>query len=360
MSVILNRRGALAFGLSAATTACATSRKGPEVILCDGGSFWGRAQRRAFYKPFEEETGIRVRTVPFVMPGKLRTSIEQGRPVIDVADISGAELPRFERDGLLAPVDLRGFDPQDIAALGPRKPRKHALPSFYASTVLAYRQELFPGREPAGWAAMWDTARHPGERMLGSGLMGQMAATFEIALLADGVSPERLYPLDWDRAIRALRRLRPSVARYWLSSGDALQMLNEQNVVIGNIWNGPVDTPEARDAGSLYTWNQGILQGGYWAIPRGAPNHANALRFMAFALRPDRQAHFASLIGYSPANQRAFVLLPPGRTAHLPTAPQNLTRQIMQDDEWWAKEDRPGITNVALSVKLWETEVVGK
>lgn len=360
MSAVLDRRTALTLALGAATAACSPTRKGPEVILCDGGSFWGRAQRRAFYKPFEAETGIHVRTVPFVMSGKLRTSIEQGRPVIDVADISGADLPRFERDGLLASIDKRGFDPLDIAAIGPRKPREYAMPSFYASTVLAYRQELFPGREPGGWAEMWDAARYPGDRMLGSGLMGQMAATFEIALLADGVPADRLYPLDWDRAIRALRRIRPSVARYWLSSGDALQMLNEQNVAMGNIWNGPIDTPEARDAGSLFTWNQGILQGGYWAIPKGAPNHANALRFMAFALRPDRQAHFAQLIGYSPANRRAFDLLPPERLAHMPTAPANLARQIMQDDAWWAQEDRAGVTNLALSVKLWETQVVGR
>ncbi|MFT4248466.1 MAG: ABC transporter substrate-binding protein [Pseudomonas sp.] len=354
------RRCLAGLGAGLALSACARRGAGDEVILCDGGSFWGRAQRRAFYQPFERATGIRVRTVPFVMPGKLRTSIEQRRPVIDVADLSGAELPRFERDGMLAEIDHGAFDPADLAALAPLPAGRFALPSFYASTVLAYRAEAFGGRAPSGWAALWDTRRHPGPRMLASGLMGQMGATFEVALLADGVAAERLYPLDWDRAVRSLRRLRPAIARYWLSSGDALQMLNEQNAVAGNLWNGPIDTPEARDAGSRFTWDQGIVQGGYWAIPKGAPNAANALRFMAFALAPERQAHFARLIGYSPSNQRAFALLDPARIAHLPTAPANLARQIMQDDRWWAREDRPGLTNIALAVKLWESAVAVK
>jgi len=358
MSLLLDRRQALSLALLPALAACRPRDDGNEVILSDGGSFWGRAQRRAFYEPFEAATGIRVRTVPFVMPGKLRTGIEQGRPIIDVADMSGAELPRFERDGLLTRVDRRAFDPEDLAGLAPLPAREFALPSFYASTVFAYREELFPDREPSGWADMWDVARRPGPRMLASGLMGQMGATFEAALLADGVRPDRLYPLDWDRAVRSLLRLRPNVVKYWLSSGEALQMLNEQNAVAGNIWNGPIDTPEAQDAGSKFTWNQGILQAGYWVIPKGAPHAANALRFMAFALAPERQAHFAQLIGYSPANSRALALLSAERRTHMPTAPANLSRQLLQNDAWWAQEDRPGLTNIALSVKLWESEVV--
>lgn len=353
----IDRRNLLAMALAPALADCRTAGGGNEVILTDGGSFWGRAQRHAFYDPFEKATGIRVRTVPFAMPGKLRTSIEQGRPILDVADISGAELPRFERDGLLTRIDRRAFDPLDLAAMAPLPPRDYAMPAFYVSCVMAYRAELFGAREPSGWRDLWDVARHPGPRMLASGLMGQMGATFEVALLADGVSPDRLYPLDWDRAIRSLRRLRPNVIKYWLSSGDALQMLNEENAVAGNLWNGPIDTPEARDAGTLYTWNQGILQAGYWAIPKGAPNAHNALKFLAFALSPERQAHFARLIAYSPANTRALALLDAARLAHMPTAPANLARQTIQNDGWWASEDRPGMTNLELGVKLWETEV---
>jgi putative spermidine/putrescine transport system substrate-binding protein len=357
----LTRRAVLRMATSAvgiaALSGCRTRSSREEVILTEGGSFWGRAQHEAFYRPFEQATGIRVRTVPFVMAGKLRTSIEQGRPLLDVADMSGADVPAFVRDGLLAPIDKRALNPADLAALVPLPAQECAVPSFYASTVLAYRRELFPEREPEGWAAVWDVAHRPGPRMLASGALGQMGATFEIALLADGVSLEKLYPLDWDRAIRSLTRLRASIAKFWLSSGEALQLLNEGEASAGNIWNGPIDRPEAQNMGSLFTWNQGILQAGYWAIPHGAPHAENALRFLTFALRPEQQAHFARLIGYSPSNSAALRLLTPQRATHMPTASANLHRQVIQNYDWWASEEQPGVTNLAHAVRLWESWV---
>ena len=83
MAAPLSRRAALGLLAAPALVGCGRAG-GEEVILTDGGSFWGRAQRRAFYDPFERATGIRVRTVPFAMPGKLRTSIEQGRPIVEL------------------------------------------------------------------------------------------------------------------------------------------------------------------------------------------------------------------------------------------------------------------------------------
>ncbi len=333
---------------------CRSSSPREEVILTEGGSFWGRAQHAAFYRPFQSETGIRVRTVPFVMPGKLRASIVQKRPIIDVADMSGADLPSFVHDGLLEPIDFSVFNSTDLATLAPLKAKEYAVPSLYASTVFAYRRELFSDREPSGWPDLWDFVHRPGSRMLASGTLGQMGATLEVALLADGVELPRLYPLDWDRAIRSLNRIKGQIAKYWLSSGEALQMLNERNAVAGNIWNGPADTVEARSGGTLFTWNQGVLQGGYWVIPKNAPHRENALRFMAFALRPERQAHFSRLIGYGPANAAALPLLGAQRATHMPTAPANLARQVLQNYDWWAHEDKPGVTNLALAVSLWE------
>lgn len=357
-----SRRQFLKTGAAAAVSTFLVGCRGKathreEVILTEGGSYWGRAQHAAYYRPFEQATGIRVRTVPFVMPGKLRTSIEQKRPIIDVADMSGADLPAFVHDNLLTPIDRRYFDPKDLAALAPLPAQTCAIPSMYAATVLAYRRELFATHEPSGWAEAFDLQRYVGPRMLASGSLGQMGATFEVALLADGVAPDKLYPLDWDRALRSLTRIRSSIAKYWMSGGEALQLLNQGEAVAGNIWNGHIDTPEARNVGSLFTWNQGIVQAGYWAIPRGAPHTENAHRFLAFALAPERQAHFARLIGYSPANAAALAWLTPQRLAHMPTAPANLSRQLLQNYDWWASEARPGVTNLALAVRLWETWV---
>lgn len=325
-----------------------------EVIVCDGGGSWGRAQRLAFHEPFARETGVRVRTVPFVMPGKLRTSIEQKKPVIDVADLGAAELPRFIRDGLLTPIDKSAFDPADLAALAPVKATEYAVPSLYSAIVLAYRNDVLKGREPSGWQDFWKVAAQGGPCSLATGTLGVMGATFPIALLGDGVLPKDLYPIDWDRLFRSLDRIKPHIRKFWASGGEPVQMLADRNVVMSSAWNGRIEMEQASQTNVRFTWNQALTGTGYWTVPKGAQNRENAFRFMAFALRPDRQAHFSELNGYGPANASAFKLLSPERAALMPNSPDALARGIEGNEAWWAKEDRPGETNADLAVRLWE------
>ena len=328
--------------------------KAGEVIVCDGGGSWGRAQRLAFYEPFTRATGVRVRTVPYVMPGKLRTSIEQRRPVIDVADLNGAELPRFIRDGLLSRIDRSAFDPTDLANLAPLKATEYAVPSLYSSIVLAYRNDVLGGREPGGWRDFWNVAARGEPCSLATGTLGVMGSTFPIALLGDGVAAENLYPLDWDRLFRSLDRIKPHVRKFWAAGGEPVQMLADRNVVMSSAWNGRIDVEQAQQTGVRFTWNQGIMGAGFWTVPKGARNRENAFRFMAFALRPDRQAHFSELNGYGPANAAALSLLSPERVALMPSSPDALARGINANVDWWAREDRPGETNADLAVRLWE------
>ena len=58
---------------------------------------------------------------------------------------------------------------------------------------------------PASWADFWDVKRFSGPR----GLRNNPRGTLEIALLADGISAEKLYPLNLDRAFAKLDELRP-------------------------------------------------------------------------------------------------------------------------------------------------------
>ncbi|HEX7875204.1 MAG TPA: ABC transporter substrate-binding protein [Sphingobium sp.] len=357
-----SRRTLMKGGVALAATllaGCGTRSGGKagEVIVSDGGGSWGRAQRLAFHEPFMRETGIRVRTVPFVMPGKLRTSIEQKKPVIDVADMGAVDLPRFVHDGLLTPIDRSAFDPADLDGLSPVKASEYAVPALYSAIVLAYRTDILGGREPAGWQDFWNVAAQGGGRSLATGTLGVMGATFPIALLGDGVAPKDLYPLDWDRLFRSLDTIKPHIRKFWASGGEPVQMLADRNVVMSSAWNGRIDMAQAAQTNIRFTWNQALTGAGYWAVPKGAQNQENAFRFMAFALRPDRQAHFSELNGYGPANAAAFKLLSPERAALMPNSPDALARSIDGNEAWWAKEDRPGETNADLAVRLWEAWV---
>ena len=92
-------------------------------------------------------------------------------------------------------------------------------------------------------------------------------------------------------------------------------------------------------------------------MPKGAANPENAMKFLAFVSRPDRQAEFADLITYGPTNSRAFSLVKPERALVLPTAPLLADQQVVQDYDFWAAEVRPGFNNQQHATELWEAWV---
>ena len=69
-----------------------------------GGS-WTAAEEAAFFKPFTEQTGIRVRTVAPVSYAKLKAQVQSGNYEWDITAITQADLLRAEREGLVEPVD---------------------------------------------------------------------------------------------------------------------------------------------------------------------------------------------------------------------------------------------------------------
>src|SRR5437867_8251975 len=69
-----------------------------------GGS-WTAAEEAAFFKPFTEATGIRVRTVAPVSYAKLKAQVQSGSYEWDVTAITQADLLRADREGLVEPID---------------------------------------------------------------------------------------------------------------------------------------------------------------------------------------------------------------------------------------------------------------
>ena len=327
------------------------------VIVFDGGGAWGKAQHAAYFAPFEKETGIRVVAAPRGPAGKFRASILAGAPAYDVSDISAGLLGTFTKEKLLLPIDYQYFDPADRAAFKPVAAGEYMVPALFYSLVVAYSTARFKTRAPADWAQLWDTKAFPGQRTLAAGNRGAGGGTFEVALLADGVTPDRLYPLDFPRALRSLDRIRPAILKFWDAGAEPVQLMIDGDVAAGSAWNGRILDMTAQGAKLGLSWEQGILQWDAWVVPKGARNRENAMKFLAFAARPDRQAQFAELIAYGPTNARAYDLIKPDRAKVLPTAPAQRGRQIVQNYDFWAADARPGVTNDQRATELWEAWV---
>ena len=129
--------------------------------------------------------------------------------------------------------------------------------------------------------------KFPGRRAL----RNHPIATLEAALMADGVAPDKLYPLDVDRAFRKLEEIKPDITVWWTSGAQSAQLLNDGEVDMVMAWNGRVSALVNEGAKVGFTYNQGVLQSTSLCILKDAPNLATAVRFLNEAVDPVNQAN---------------------------------------------------------------------
>jgi putative spermidine/putrescine transport system substrate-binding protein len=330
-----------------------------EVVVYDGGGAWGDAKRIAYFEPFEAETGIKVIAEPRTEDGAVRASIMAGAPRYDVGILSGGSSPSFARDGLLTPIDYSYFEQADIDGFEAVPPAEFSVPHIIYSLLIAYDSDAFPNGGPQSWADVWDVEKFPGGRSIGPGTWAADAATFEAALMADGVAPADLYPLDWERAFKSLDRLKPSIVKFWDSGAEGPQLIIDKQISAGSAWNGRIAAANEQGAKIGFTWNQGVLQYDNWIVPKGAANLDNAWKFLAFSARPENQAKFVENILYAPPNARAYDFLSAERAKLLPTSPEAVGQQFVQNYEFWNTPRDDGTHNNQYAVAQWEKWLAG-
>ncbi|TGV78311.1 extracellular solute-binding protein, partial [Mesorhizobium sp. M2D.F.Ca.ET.145.01.1.1] len=102
---------------------------------------------------------------------------------------------------------------------------------------------------------------------------------WEEALLADGVSPDKLYPMDIDRVFASLDKIKPHIRKWWSSGSEIQQMLHDKVVDIAQSYDGRALLLIDQGAATEINRNQAKLQWDYWVIPKGSPNAKAAQKF---------------------------------------------------------------------------------
>ncbi len=307
--------------------------RGGEVIVRTPGGAYDDVMRRHVYDPFTRETGVTVIPVAATV-AKLLAMFRANNVELDLIDTGDGPLVTLARLGALAPVEYgswRWSRPDDVAA---DYRREHHVANFTYASVLAYSKETFPtGNHPKSWAEFWDAGRFPGPRMLSD--MATGSPDLEFALLADGVPKDRLYPMDLERAFRALTRLRPNIRRFWDTGAISAQLLSDKEVVLGSIWNGRLQTIIDRGAPLGFEWNEHMIQVQALGVFKDARNRANAQRLIDFMMQPQVQAAYARDLQYGPTNLKAFEGLPPDQLERMPGSPRSRELGFIRSVDWW-------------------------
>lgn len=301
-----------------------------ELTVADVGAEPSVAMRHAFYDPFERETGVRINAVPHEADPvtQFRLMVDTRSYLWDVCMLNTAHVAQLEVEGdYLERIDIPVSDTSDFLP-GMVSPTWMGF-SVYA-VMMAWQTAHFPQGGPRDWGDFWDVRRFPGRRSL----CRSPTFTLELALLADGVAPAKLYPLDVERAFASLRRIKDHIAIWWANGAQNTFILESDEVDLSDTWSARAQSARAAGAPLSLLWN-GLYDVDGWGVPKGSPRAGLARTFIRFCARADRQAEYARYIANGPTNRKAFSFLSRQRAIELPTSPENFSGLTAFDSRWW-------------------------
>jgi putative spermidine/putrescine transport system substrate-binding protein len=304
------------------------AQTGRRLVVVSWGGPYQAAERQAVFAPFEKETGVRIVEQTPTSYGKLKAMVRSRNVEWDVVDAECDFIPRGARDGLLEKLDYAVINKSGIL---PEMVSPYGIGYVFAINEFAYNTKKYAvGQEPRSWQDFWDMTRFPGSR----GMWKWPVTVMEAALLADGVPTTKLYPLDIDRAFQSLDKIKPHVTLWWDTAAQFVQALSDQEVVMSMVWSGSITEPKRKGVPIRSVYNQMVLTGECWVVPKGAKNRDLAMKFIAFASRPKPQAAHAMIIDNLPINTRAYQLLSSERAKELPTL-KDRANWVIINGEWW-------------------------
>lgn len=302
----------------------AARAKPSRLVMATGGGMLDDAYRKTVFHDWTAKTGIDVVTTANEA-ARLKAMVEQKQVEWDLAQGAGEQYVLLARQGLFEPIDYSIIDKRQLIA-------HVAYPDFVLTDVAAYNiawnTSNVKSNPPQTWRDVWN---HKGR----IGLFRQPGQTLEVALLADGVDKNKLYPLDVERALRSLDKIKDRTV-WWERGAQGAQLLINGEVDVGAIWNGRVYEPKRQGAPVDYHFNQAVFVSDAWAVPKGAPNKKEAMQLLALELSASVQAAFAKLLPYGPVNPAALPMLDASTQAALPSSSANFGKGVMLNLDYWA------------------------
>lgn len=209
------------------------------------------------------------------------------------------------------------------------------IADFRYSLIFGYNAKKWPdpATAPKTIQDFFDTEKFPGKRGVVPALQDGI---LEWALIADGVDPEDVYPVDVPRALAKWDSIREHTT--WAANvGALLQLVTSEQVDMQLMVQAR--NQAALDAGTplVPVWDVTMTSINGMAIPLGAPHQAEAEKFMSFMLQPEQQATMAELSGVAPSNLLSQPSLTETGEKINAFGPANTGRSVAVDPIWWGQ-----------------------
>lgn len=305
-----------------------------ELAVVSWGGLGTDAQRAAWYEPFMEETGIKIVEVTPPSTAQLKAQVDSGNVEWDVVlmDKSQIDLLALEGD-YLENIDYDAMDQDLLAGIPDEAKKVNGLGAYYWAWALAYRTDDYADNPPTGWKDFYDLENFKGKRSMPD----QPHSTFEIALLADGVDEEDIYPIDVDRAFSKIEQITPEINAFWKAGAEGVQMLADKEVSMAHVFTVQAGSLIKQGVPLEIVWDQGLYAMDYWVVPKGQMSE-EAIKFLEFISRPENQGALANEAPYGPIHEDSLQFVDEEMQKNVVTNPDNLSKLIPYDSkDYWGE-----------------------
>jgi putative spermidine/putrescine transport system substrate-binding protein len=311
------------------------ARAAGKIVVATYGGSYADALNDVYFKPFTAETGVEVVVSPPVDLAKLKAQVSMKTVEADIIEYLPTEIITASREGLIEPIDYSIVQMPELIYPDAKKPNWASVLTY--TIGIGYDTSRHgAGKYPKTWAEFWDVKKFPGRR----GLRSRPNDTLEAALLADGVDPKKLYPLDVDRAFKKLDEIKPHITKWVDTASQTVSLVQQNEIDFSNTYSGRVYAANLAGIPLGYPSDQLMIALNSFSVPKGAANKNDAMKLLnSMMSKPDRQAKFFEKIAYGPTTKKGYEACDPKlRAAWLPD--MSNPKHVVVNPEWWGEPGR--------------------
>lgn len=298
------------------------------IVVADAGGAMAESLAKWLYEPFEKETGIKVIPDHTTALGKAQAMAKSGNVVWDVFYTGDTDVAQATQDGILLPIDW-SVVPKD--GLAPETLNEYGAPSAAYALVMTYNTNLIKD-PPKSWAEWWDTDKYNCARTMRNVPIDNL----EAAVLAAGVDRSAVYPVNLDVAYEKLDKIQPNVVTFWDSGAQSIQLVADGSACLGTAWTSRVTAARKADQPVALVWNQAIYHQDYYTVMKGSKNPEGAMKFIAYAMRPEVRAGIASDLGFVESDPAVQSKIDAASLKYQPT-PEEAKQGVQSNIGWWSE-----------------------
>lgn len=316
---------------------------GQQLVYVNYGGSSGEAAQKGWLEPFSEETGVQFASDSPPDQAKVKAMVDSGSTTWDIIDFGAAT--GAAECGVLFDERPDDFDISDVA--DEYVTDECGVPIFVSMVNVVYNKKLYGDDPPTSATDFMDVEKFPGKRIFVNWADG----VAEPLLMTAGVSPDALYPIDWEKVSDAADTLGDEMAP--LDTFPAIiEALESGDYGMCLCYGGPMKIAADNGAEFGVIWDKVSLAWDMLYAVKGSKSPEAQWAFLQHVATTEGQAPFYQYSPYATPLKNAPEA-PESLRQFLPQYhAEEIQETFMYDPEFWAD-------NMDESIAAWTDIMAG-